>query len=493
MRVVEDERGLAGALVAARREALGAFGDDTLLVERYIERPRHIEIQVFGDTQGTVLHLCERECSIQRRYQKVIEEAPSPGVDGALRARLGAAAVSAARAIGYVGAGTVEFVLAPNGAFYFLEMNTRLQVEHPVTEEITGLDLVRLQIEIAEGRPIPFRQEDVRIDGHAVEARLYAEDPARGFLPVTGRLLLWEPAPLPGVRYDAGVAAGTEVSIHYDPMLAKVIAHGPSRDEAVRRLAGALERLGVAGVSTNRDLLLGVLRHPAFTAGELDTHFIERHLSPGTRIAPRNAAAERTHAIVAALHEHEVRRRAGGPLPRSIPSGWRNSRWRPQSVTYRIGEEPLEVRYVAEPGARFTVETVGQTSTAVLHESDARGLAIEVDGVRRRFTVVVAGDLVAVHGSLGTSELVRVPRFPAGRRDDAAGGCVAPMTGIVRAVHVATGDRVTKGQVLLVLEAMKMEHEMVAQADGVVREVRVEVGQMVDPDAVLVVMAADEA
>ena len=493
MRVVAGEEGLAGALAAARREALGAFGDDTLLVERYIERPRHIEIQVFGDTQGTIVHLCERECSIQRRYQKVIEEAPSPGVDAALRARLGAAAVAAAAAIGYVGAGTVEFVLAPDGDFYFLEMNTRLQVEHPVTEEITGLDLVRLQIDVAEGLPIPFRQDDVRIHGHAIEARLYAEDPARGFLPATGRVLLWEPAPLPGVRYDAGVAAGTEVGIHYDPMLAKVIAHGPSRAEAARRLIGALERLGVAGVATNRDFLVAVLRHPAFAAGEIDTHFIERHLPPEGRVAARNVVAERVHAIVAAVYDHETRRRAGGPLPSSIPSGWRNSRWRPQDVTYRLGPETLEVRYVAEPRGRFAVEAGGEKSAVILHQSDATGLAVEIDGIRRRFTVAAAGDVVAVHGPLGTAELVRQPRFPPGRRDDAVGGCTAPMTGVVRAVHVTAGDRVTKGQVLLVLEAMKMEHELIAQAAGVVREVRVEVGQMVDPDAVLVVMAAAEA
>src|SRR5262245_57370 len=493
MRVVREGAQLGEALAAARREALGAFGDDTLLVERYIERPRHIEIQVFGDTQGTIVHLCERECSIQRRYQKVIEEAPSPAVDAAQRSRLTAAAVPAAGAIGYVGAGTVEFVVGPRGEFYFLEMNTRLQVVHPVTEEVTGIDLVRLQIEVAEGRPIRFRQEEVRLAGHAIEARLYAEDAARDFLPAAGRLLLWETPPLPGVRYDSGVVAGTEVGVHYDPMLAKVVAHGASRDEATRRLVGALERLGVAGVTTNRDLLLAVLRHPAFAAGELDTHFIERHLPPEVRVAPRAAAAEREHAIVAALHDHEARRRASGPLPPSIPSGWRNSRWRPQSVTYHLGPEAIEVRYVAETGGRFTVEVGGSTSPIVLHESDARGLAVEIDGIRRRFTVAAAGDVVAVHGPLGTAELIRRPRFPAGRRDDAVGGCVAPMTGVVRAVHVAAGERVTKGQVLLVLEAMKMEHELIAQADGMVREVRVEVGQMVDPDAVLVVVTAAES
>src|SRR5262249_13887977 len=235
MRVVQGERGLGDALAAARREALGAFGDDTLLVGRYIERPRHIAIQVFGDAHGTGVRLGERECSGQRRYQKVIEEAPSPGVDAALRARLGAAAVSAATAIGYVGAGTVEVVLAPHGEFYFLEMNTRLQVEHPITEKIPRLDLVPLQIQVAQGRPLPFRQEEVRLDGHAIEARLYAEDPARDFLPATGRLLMWQPAPLPGVRYDAGVAAGSEVGVHYDPMLAKIVARAASRDEALRR------------------------------------------------------------------------------------------------------------------------------------------------------------------------------------------------------------------------------------------------------------------
>jgi len=489
MRVVRDGDDLAGALAAARREALGAFGDDTLLIERYLERPRHVEIQIFGDTHGRVVHLFERECSIQRRYQKVIEEAPSPAVDQALRARMGAAAIAAARAVGYVGAGTVEFVLAADGDFYFLEVNTRLQVEHPVTEMVTGLDLVRLQIEVAEGRPLPFAQEELRLDGHAVEARLYAEDPARDFVPATGTVVLWEPPALPGVRWDAGVEAGSVVGVHYDPMLAKVIAHGATRDEAIVRLTHALERLGVAGVRTNRALLLAVLRHPAFAAGTLDTHFIERHVPAATRSPARDATTERLHAIVAALHGQAARRRAGGPLPPSIPSGWRNNRWRPQQVGFRIGDDRIDVDYVAAPDGRFTVAAAGSTSAAIVHDADAQGIDVEMDGVRRRFSVATAGEGVAVYGPLGTTELVELPLLPAARRDEVAGGCVAPMTGIVRAVHVAPGERVQRGQVLLVLEAMKMEHELTAQDDGVVREVRVEVGQMVDPDAVLVIVS----
>jgi propionyl-CoA carboxylase alpha chain len=493
MRVVHDAASLPGALAAARREALGAFGDDTLLVERYVKRPRHVEIQVFGDAHGGMVHLFERDCSIQRRYQKVIEEAPSPAVQPELRARMGAAAVAAAQAIGYVGAGTVEFVLAPDGRFYFLEVNTRLQVEHPVTELVTGLDLVRLQLHVAEGHPLPFGQADVKLDGHAVEARLYAEDPARDFLPATGRLLLWEPPALPEVRWDAGVVAGTEVGVHYDPLLAKVIAHGPTRDAAIARLRDALERLGVAGVTTNRAFLAAVLSHPAFAAGDLDTHFIERHFGPEVPGPARDPAVDRIHAIVAALHGHEARRRAGGPLPASLPSGWRNNRWRPQRVDFRIGGDTVTVDYVAEPGGRFVVEAGGVAGRAIVHDADSDRADVEIDGVRRRFVVAVADDAVAVHGPLGTSELVELPRLPAGRREEVAGGCVAPMTGVVRAVHVAAGDRVTKGQVLLVLEAMKMEHELCAHADGVVDEVRVEVGQMVDPDAVLVVVTADES
>ena len=491
MRIVRDEVALPEALAAARREAANAFGDDTLLLERYLDGPRHIEMQIFGDTHGHVIHCFERECSIQRRYQKIIEEAPSVAVDERLRRRIGAAAVAAGKAIGYVGAGTVEFILDSTGVFYFLEVNTRLQVEHPVTEAVTGLDLVRLQILVAQGLPLPVTQDDLMIDGHAIEARLYAEDPANDFLPAVGRIALWEPAALRDVRYDSGVAAGTEVSVHYDPLLAKVIAHAPTRGEAVQRLVRALRLLGIGGVTTNRELLLAVLTHPAFGEGTLDTHFIERHLPPEARRVARDHATDRLHAIAAALYEHEVRRGTGGPLPPSILPGWRNNRWRPQDVSYRVGGEAIEVRYVAAASGRFEVEAAGSASDARVSEVDVHGLALELDGVRRRFTVTADGDTTFVHGPLGTAELTHVARFPLQRREEIAGGCLAPMPGVIRQVRVAPGDRVEKGAVLLVLEAMKMEHQMIAHDPGVVKEVRVEVGQMVDPDTVMIVVEAE--
>lgn len=491
MRIVRDLAAVPEALAAARREAANAFGDDTLLLERYFEAPRHVEIQIFGDTLGTVIHCFERECSIQRRYQKIIEEAPSPALDAHLRARMGAAAVAAGKAIGYVGAGTVEFILDATGAFYFLEVNTRLQVEHPVTEAVTGLDLVRWQIQVAQGEPIPVPQEGLAITGYAIEARLYAEDPANDFLPATGRVALWEPADLPGVRYDSGVAAGTTVGVHYDPLLAKIIAHGTTREEATLRLTGALRRLGVAGVITNRALLLAVLDHPAFRAGELDTHFIERHLPPAMRVPERDPAADRVHAVVAALAAHERRRATeDSPLPSSIPSGWRNNRWRPQDRTFRIGDDTIAVRYVATGPGAFDVEAVEVTSRALV-AATGDGVVVELDGVRRRFTVAVHDDTTYVHGPLGTATLVAVPRFPPARRDEIAGGCLAPMPGVIRQVRVAPGDKVAKGTVMLVLEAMKMEHQMIAPEDGTVKEVRVEVGQMVDPDTVMIVVEAD--
>jgi len=488
MRLVRDLAGLPAALAAARREAQRAFGDDTLLLERYFDAPRHVELQIFGDTHGRVIHLFERECSIQRRFQKVIEEAPSVAVDAALRARMGAAAVAAGKAIGYTGAGTVEFILDRDGQFYFLEVNTRLQVEHPVTEAITGLDLVELQVRVAQGEPLPFAEQDLRIQGHAIEARLYAEDPAADFLPAAGRIALWQPAVVPGVRYDSGIEAGSEVSVHYDPLLAKIVAHGATRDEACRRLATALGRLGVAGVTTNRDLLLAVLTHPAFGAGELDTHFIERHVPAAARTAPSDPTADRLHAIVAALDGHERRRRAGGPLPDGIPSGWRNNRWRPQDASFRVGDEVIEVRYVAAGDGGFEVEANGQQSRVRIGAATDDAIELEVDAVRRRFAVALQGDRVYLHGPLGSAELSEVPRFAPRWSDDTVGGCLAPMPGIVRQVLVAVGDAVEKGAVMVILEAMKMEHPLVAHAPGTVKEVRVAVGQMVDPDAVMVVV-----
>ncbi len=493
MRIVRDEAAFTEAIATARREAESAFGDGTLLIERYFDGPRHIEIQIFGDAHGHVIHLGERECSIQRRYQKIIEEAPSPAVDPALRTRMGDAAVAAARAIGYVGAGTVEFIVDQAGAFYFLEVNTRLQVEHPVTEAVTGLDLVRWQILLAEGEPLPLAQSEVTLTGHAIEARLYAEDPGNDFLPATGMVTLWEPAAVPGVRYDAGVVAGSEVGVHYDPLLAKIIAHAPTRREATQRLRRALATLGVGPLTTNRDFLLAVLDTPAFDAGALHTHFIAEHLPVEARAAARVPGHDRIHAIVATLAEHAARRRDAGPLPASIPSGWRNNRWRAQDATFLIGGERIEVRYIAEPDERFLIESGDTPTTCRVLASDPQSLTVEIDGVLRRFAVTGSGDVVVVHGPLGTATLTAVPRFPPAEREDLAGGCLAPMTGIIREVRVKEGDQVEKGTILLVLEAMKMEHQMVARDVGVVKQVRVEVGQMVDPDEILVVVEPLEA
>jgi propionyl-CoA carboxylase alpha chain len=531
MRVVADAVDLVDALAGARREAANSFGDDTLLIERYLTAPRHVEVQIFGDEHGHAIHLFERECSIQRRHQKVIEEAPSPAVDADLRKRMGEAAVTAARAIGYDNAGTVEFVLDQNGEFYFLEVNTRLQVEHPVTEMITGLDLVRMQIDVARGLPLPVTQEDLAIDGHAIEVRLYAEDAAADFLPATGRVSLWREPVLPGLRIDSGVEAGSEISAHYDPMLAKVIAHSATRDEARRRLVRGLHAIAVGGTITNRDFLIGVLEHPAFRQGELDTHFIERHVPADARAARVDRDTVELHAIAATLYLHEQRRARGGPLPRSILSGWRNNRWRPQDQVFTLGrdEDEIEVLYVARPGDLFDVEvgprngdvrggggTAGgndgsQSERAPRDDQGAVGdvrarrrvavrlaacddatIALETDGVLR--TLHIAGDehRVSVHGAGAGSDLHCVPRFAAAGRHQTAGGCAAPMTGVIQKINVSPGDRVTEGAVLLVLEAMKMEHKLVSHTDGTVTEVRVEVGQMVDPDEVLVVVEEDE-
>jgi acetyl-CoA carboxylase biotin carboxylase subunit len=492
MRLVRERAALEEALAAARREAQHAFGDDTLLFERYFEAPRHIELQIFGDMAGHVVYLFERECSIQRRFQKIIEEAPSVAVETGLRERMGAAAIAAAKAIGYYGAGTVEFLLDGDGQFYFLEVNTRLQVEHPVTEAITGLDLVEWQVRIADGEPLPLTQDDVQVRGHAIEARLYAEQPAADFLPATGRVAFWDPAPLPGVRYDSAIETGSMVSVHYDPLLAKIIAAGETRGEALRRLSSALRNLGVAGVTTNREFLVSVLEHPAFAAGAIDTHFIDRHLPAAARAPRRDPAGDRLHAIVAALDGCERRRQGPSPLPASLPSGWRNNRWRPQAVTFRVGDESIEVRYVAKPGAQFDVECGGESSAAHVFTASDELIDLEIDAVRRRFRVARSDDRIFLHGPFGGAELVIVPRFPSRLREDAAGGCLAPMPGIVRQVLVAVGDRVDAGAVMVILEAMKMEHPLVAYAPGVVKEVRVAVGQMVDPDAVMVVVEPEE-
>lgn len=502
MRAVRGAVGLDEALAGATREAESAFGDGSLLVERLLASPRHVEVQILGDVHGRIVHLFERDCSVQRRHQKVFEEAPSPAVDTGLRERLGEAALALARTVEYAGAGTVEFLLDSDGSFYFLEMNTRLQVEHPVTEMVTGLDLVRLQVEIAQGRPLELDPDRLALSGHAVEARLYAEDPDNDFLPATGTVSLWNVPEIPGLRIDGGVEAGSAVGVHYDPLLAKVIAHGRDRDEALRRLHRGLSELAVGGLVTNRDFLLQALEHDVFRRGEATTSFLAEHLPPEARLRPMDPEILAAHAIAATLHLWSERRREPSPLPAGIPSGWRNNRWRPQEQGFELaGEGPgqhLGVRYIAREDDRFEVDVLLPNAEdprehAVRLVSSEDVLLIEIDGVRRRFRVGRRGERsVTVHGLGRASELATVPRFPERRSSATTGAAAAPMTGKVVEVLVEEGDRVEAGQTLLVLEAMKMEHRLKAETDGLVETVKVEAGQMVDPDEVLVVVVPEE-
>ncbi|MBA4180116.1 MAG: acetyl/propionyl-CoA carboxylase subunit alpha [Anaerolinea sp.] len=485
MRVVKDEAGLTSAVTGAKREAKSAFGNDTVFLERYLELSRHVEVQVFGDKHGNVAHCFERECSIQRRHQKIIEEAPSPAVDPDLRRRMGEAAVAAAFAIGYDNAGTVEFLLDEPGTFYFLEMNTRLQVEHPVTEAITGLDLVREQIRVAEGHELSFTQEELRINGHAIEARLYAEDPEKNFFPVSGRVERFEPDPRTTIRVDSGVESGSEVSIYFDPMLAKLIAHGPTREEAALRLAGAMERLRVPGVTTNRDFLANTLHHPGFLAGDTTTAFIETHAPARRRVVPPQELA--FALLAAALHGAE-KRKAVQKVLTTLPSGWRNNRSAPETVSYEFQGETIAVGYAAERDGRLRC-SVGETAHLVRKvELAGEHVTLEVDEVARTGVVTREGDRVWVQTSAGEVSLRELPRFPEATLQTLAGGYTAPMPGKVISVHVATGKAVKAGDLLLILEAMKMEHRITAAADGRVAELRVAEGAQVEAGQVLLVM-----
>jgi propionyl-CoA carboxylase alpha chain len=496
MRVVERPEDLDDAVAGAQRESAGAFGDDTVFIERYLQEPRHIEVQILGDARGTVVHLGERECSIQRRHQKVIEESPSPMVTAELRAEMGAAAVAAAEAIGYVNAGTVEFIATADGDFFFLEVNTRLQVEHPVTElawrvDDGPLDLVRLQLLVAGGEPLGFTQDDVRPAGHAVEARLYAEDPEAGFLPAAGTLEVFETADVPGLRVDTGVRSGDVVSVHYDPMIAKVVAAAPTRGEAVARLARGLEASRIHGITTNRDFLVACLRHPAFTAGDLHTGFIDVHLPQGSRAPAREAGATALHAAAAALAGARDRHRAA-PVLRTLPPAWRNNPAHQQVGFSAATGDAIAVRYAPRRDGTWDVEVDGTALhlavTAWPDEREDGRLVVVLDGRRLPIRVTSAGTTWHVDSPLGADALVEVPRFPVPGAEDVAGGLTAPMPGTVVAVQVAPGDAVTAGQVLVLLEAMKMEHRITAAADGTVGEVRVAAGDGVDAGTVLVVV-----
>jgi len=503
MRLVRAAAELPAALAAARREALAAFGDDTLLVERYIERPRHIEIQVLADRHGNVIHLGERECSLQRRHQKIIEEAPSPllgdaGLGERAREAFGAAAVEAARSVGYEGAGTVEFIVSDNSPadFYFLEMNTRLQVEHPVTEFVTGLDLVELQLRVAAGQPLPIRQDQVRLAGHAVEARVSAEDPARGFLPTGGTVLALREPRGAGVRVDSGLAAGVTVGSAYDPMLAKVIAYGPDRATALRRLDAALAETTVLGVTTNIGFLRTLLTDPDVVAGRLDTSLAER-IAVGL---PAVAVPDEVLAA-AALAELVAREPAarGTRSPWDIPDGWRVGEHAWTTLRLMAGHaDPVPVRVRGLASAAEVAVGDGAAAAGQAQATDGT-LVVTWDGRTDRYACArmeaEPGRPVIWLGRDGQTWAVAEEEPLAAARDDAEAGdgvVHSPMPGTVRAVQAVVGEKVRAGQPLLIVEAMKMEHTLSAPVDGVISELSVEPGQQVGLDERLAVVTAQE-
>lgn len=486
MRLVRRQEELSDAIASAAREGQSGFGDGTLLVEKYIDNPRHVEIQILGDRYGDLIHLNERECSIQRRHQKIIEETPSPALDAELRSAMGAAAVLCGKAIDYQNAGTVEFILAPDRSFYFLEINTRLQVEHPVTEYVTGLDLVEEQILIAQGEPLRLSQEQVRFDGAAVEVRIYAEDPSAGFLPQSGEVVDWHLPPADGLRVDTGVETGSKVSIYYDPMLAKIITSGDNRAVALQRMRRALRSLSVQGVVTNRDFLLRVLSHPEFIAGNFDTHFIEQHMQEALN-EPPDDSAERCAAVVATLAAQQQRELERVIIP-TVPSGWRNNFHTPQWAEYEVGDRVHRVEYRHLGENVFTI-SIGETQQQVRVVSwDDPRITLEVDGHRTTARVIMSGDHTYVRADEIDAALALKPRFPDKASLVPAGGCVAPMPGKIIEIRVSEGDTVQAGQVLLIMEAMKMEHSVSAPQDGTVNQVSVVSGDQVDADTLLVVV-----
>ena len=496
MRVVRNLADLAREVEAASAEAASAFGDPTVFCEPYLATGRHIEVQVLADEHGTVWAIGERECSIQRRHQKVVEETPSPlveRVDG-MREQLFEASCAAAKAIGYTGAGTVEFLADDDGRFFFLEMNTRLQVEHPVTECTTGLDLVALQIQIADGAALA--PEPPQPYGHAIEVRLYAEDPAAGWQPHSGTLHAFDvpgasvefgtTTSAQGLRVDSGVVDGSVVGVHYDPMLAKVIAWAPTRDQAARALAAALVRSRIHGVVTNRDLLVNILRHKAFLAGETDTAFLDRHGLDALAAPLVGADTEAIHALAAALAIDAAARREAQVL-KAVPSGWRNVVSQPQRIDL---DGPLGTHEVRYRLTRTGLIADAHDGVGLIEASD-RSVVLDDHGVRRAFAVAHYGSSVEVDSAQGGVRFSVVDRFPDPSAQIAPGSLIAPMPGAVARIAVQVGDLVTYGQPMLWLEAMKMQHQINAPADGVVAELPVREGQQVEVGAVLAVVTAN--
>ncbi|KGM57840.1 3-methylcrotonyl-CoA carboxylase [Lysobacter arseniciresistens ZS79] len=499
MRIVRASGEFAANLESCQREAANAFGRDRVLLERYIEQPRHIEIQVFGDAHGNVIHLNERECSAQRRYQKVLEESPSPFLTPALRQAMGDAAVLAARAIDYANAGTVEFIVDPSGGFYFMEINTRLQVEHPVTECVTGLDLVAWQLQVAAGEPLPLAQDAIAQNGHAIEVRLYAEDPEAGFLPGSGTLeRLRLPAASEHVRIDSGVVEGDTVTIFYDPMIAKLIVHDTDRPRALARLRDALAQCAISGPKSNIGFLERLARHPAVVDATIDTGYLDRHLD---EFMPTEAADPDLllAAAVARLLARERRSRADAATsadpssPWAIADGWRLGHAGQRTLAFLHGERRLELRAHGS-GGDYRLEHDGQAHDIAGARLDGDTLSLRIGGRARRFHVFDHGRELLVHDGEQRLRLqpVAMYRHEAASSGSGADNVVAPMPGRVVVVKAAAGDAVEAGQEVMVIEAMKMELSLKAPRAGTVAEVRAQAGEFVEADAVLVALAAAE-
>jgi propionyl-CoA carboxylase alpha chain len=487
MRVVRSLDDLPAELELAAAEAASAFGDATVFCEPYLATGRHIEVQVMADGHGNVWAVGERECSIQRRHQKVVEEAPSPlveRIDG-MRDRLFAASIAASSAIDYTGAGTVEFLADDDGRFFFLEMNTRLQVEHPVTEATTGLDRVGLQLDVACGKPLPPTQPES--NGHAIEVRLYAEDPAKDWQPQSGTLVAFDVPSGPGIRLDSGVESGSTVGIHYDPMLAKVIAWAPERNDAAHHLADVLARSHVHGLVTNRDLLVRTLRHPDFLSGAIDTAFFDR-IGLDELAAPLAGADARHASALAATFALAADNRRRAPVLGGLPSGWRNVPSQPQHKAFAAGDEVIDVRYRSGRGG---LDVDGVENVTLVSATPER-VVLDLGGLRRTFEVAFDDETIWVDSPLGPVTLRRVDRFPDVTSHAAPGSLLAPMPGLVVRLAAAVGDEVEAGRPLLWLEAMKMQHEVRAPVGGIVVELSVHEGQQVDVDTVLAVVQAPE-
>lgn len=484
MRIVREEKSLTKEIDAAKRESMAAFGDDTLLIEKYFESARHIEVQILGDNHGHVVHLFERECSIQRRYQKIIEESPSPVLTDELRDAITSAAINAAKAVNYNNAGTVEFILAPDGQFCFLEVNTRLQVEHPVTEAITGLDLVRLQLEVAQGHPLTLKQDDITATGHAIEVRLYAEDPANNYLPVTGHIYKYEPYLLSGLRYDSGIESGSDITAFYDPMIAKVIAYGADRDEAARKLSLALTRTVFSGPVNNKAFLVKLLRDERFASADFDTRFLEHHPELTETIPPTESVVN--EALIAATLFQWQRNSTSTNALKAIPSGWRNNFYQSQFLEFRLNEVDYKVNYRFQR-AGFKI-SIGDTdySAVIVKKADDGKLRISIDGLTKSYTITQATGLVFVnHPDFGDIMLHQIPRFPDVVEEQAKGSYLAPMPGQIVKVCVKPGDKIEPGDALVVINSMKMENTIEAFEAGEVEEVYVEANGFVEADTML--------